>query len=353
MNRVLSTWFKRYLSHPEAVALVVIFIMTLIVFKTMGQVLTPVVAGAIIAYLLSGLVRKLERWHCPHLLAVSLVFSLFMILLLLSCLWLLPLLWNEMVNLVTEVPTMFNNTQALAFKLHDMFPELISINQLQQGITQVTAHLANFGKEVVSFSLTSLFGIVTMVVYLVLVPFLVFFFLRDGKDIMKWFLHFLPAKRHVLQGVWHELHGKIRSYIQGKIIEITIIAVVTMIAFGILGLRYAVLLGALVGVSVVIPYVGAVVVTVPIVVIGLIQWGWSEHFFYLMLIYTMISLLDANVLVPLLFSEIMNLHPLAIILSVLLFGNIFGFWGVFFAIPLMTLVSVVIKSWPKENRDKM
>ncbi|HBC72116.1 MAG TPA: AI-2E family transporter [Coxiellaceae bacterium] len=351
MNKVLSTWFRRYLSHPEAVALLIIFITTIIIFKTMGQVLTPIIFGAIIAYLLSGVVQKLQRWHCPRLLAVSLVFSLFMVLLLLTCLWLLPLLWDEMVNLVTEIPAVFNNAQVSVFKLHEMFPELISIKQLQQGVLQITTYLANFGKEVVTFSLTSLFGIVTMGVYLVLVPFLIFFFLRDGRDIMKWFINFLPAKRHMLEGVWYELHEKIHSYIQGKIIEVTIVSVVTMIAFGVLGLRYAVLLGALVGISVVIPYVGIVVVTAPIVVIGLIQWGWSEHFFYLMLVYAIIIVLDANVLVPLLFSEVMNLHPLAIILSVLFFGNIFGFWGVFFAIPLMTLVSVVVKSWPKENKE--
>src|SRR3990170_3643429 len=309
MNKVLSTWFKRYLSHPEAVALLIIFITTIIIFKTMGQVLTPIIFGAIIAYLLSGVVQKLQRWHCPRLLAVSLVFSLFMVLLLLTCLWLLPLLWDEMVNLVTEIPAVFNNAQVSVFKLHEMFPELISIKQLQQGVLQITTYLANFGKEVVTFSLTSLFGIVTMGVYLVLVPFLIFFFLRDDRDIMKWFINFLPAKRHMLEGVWHELHEKIHSYIQGKIIAVTI------------------------------------------VVIGLIQWGWSEHFLYLMLVYAIIIVLDANVLVPLLFSEVMNLHPLAIILSVLFFGNIFGFWGVFFAIPLMTLVSVVVKSWPKENKE--
>ena len=70
-----------------------------------------------------------------------------------------------------------------------------------------------------------------------------------------------------------------------------------------------------------------------------------------MLVYTVIIIFDANILVPVLFAEVMNLHPLAIILAVLLFGSLFGFWGVFFAIPLMALVNVVIKSWPKESLE--
>ena len=159
----------------------------------------------------------------------------------------------------------------------------------------------------------------------------------------------LITKRTVLEKVWHELYGKISSYIRGKVIEIVLVAVVTIVAFWILELRYAVLLGALVGLSVVIPYIGVVVVTVPVVIVGLIQWGWSDHFFYLMLIYVIITILDANILVPLLFAEVMSLHPLAIILAVLVFGSLFGFWGVFFAIPLMALINVVINSWPKVN----
>lgn len=351
MNKILSTWFKRYLSKPEALALLVICILAIVIFKTMGQVLVPIIVGVVLAYLLSGIVKQLERIHFPHLLAVIVAFSLFMSLLLLAFFWLLPLLWNQLIDFVTEIPLLLDRGQALIFKLHDVFPELVSVSQLQQMMTHITDYLANFGREIVKYSLISLLGIATIVVYLILVPLLVFFFLRDGKHIIQWFAQFLPKKRQILQGVWQEMHGKIRCYIRGKSIEIIIVAIVTIIAFGILGLRYTILLGALVGLSVVVPYVGVIVVTIPIVIVGVIQWGLTDHFFYLMLVYSLISILDANVLVPILFSGIMNLHPLAIILAVLIFGNLFGFWGVLFAIPLMTLLNVVVKSWPREEQS--
>lgn len=351
MNKTLSAWFKRYFSQPEALVLLVAFALAIIIFKTMGKVLAPVIVSVILAYLLYGMVKKLQQWRFPHILAVSVVFSLFISLLLLLFLFLLPLLWEQTVNLVSEIPAALNHGQAWLFGLHDRFPELISTSQLRQFVTYITTYFANFGKEIVSFSLASLFGIVTVVIYLVLVPLLVFFFLRDGNIIKQWFMQFLPEKRKVLESVWYEVYGKISSYIIGKLIEIALVAVVTIVAFWILGLHYAILLGALVGLSVVIPYVGAVMVTIPVVVVGLIQWGWSESFFYLMLVYTVITIFDANILVPILFAEVMNLHPLAIILAVLLFGSLFGFWGVFFSIPLMALVNVVITSWPKENLE--
>ncbi|MEI8055322.1 MAG: AI-2E family transporter [bacterium] len=351
MNKILSAWFKRYFSQPEAIVLLMVFILSIVAFKIMGKVLAPIIVSVILAYLLHGMVKKLQQWRFPHLLSVSVVFSLFIGLLLLLFLFLLPLLWEQTINLISEIPAALDNGQVLLFSLHDRFPDLISVNQLRQVVTYSTTYFANFGKEIVTFSLASLFGVVTVVVYLVLVPLLVFFFLRDGNAIKWWAMQFLPEKRKVLESVWYEVYEKISSYIRGRLIEIALIAIVTSIAFWILGLHYAVLLGALVGLSVVVPYIGAVIVTVPVVVVGLIQWGWSESFCYLISVYTVIIIFDANVLVPILFAEVMKLHPLAIILAVLFFGSLFGFWGIFFAIPLMALVNVVIKSWPKESLE--
>jgi putative permease len=351
MNKILSIWFKRYFSQPEAIILLMVFILAIVAFKTMGKVLAPVIVSVILAYLLHGMVKKLQQWHFPNLLAVGVVFSVFIGVLLLLFLFLLPLLWEQTINLVSEVPAALNHGQALLFGLHDRFPDLISVSQLHQLVRYSKTYFANFGKEIVSFSLASLFGVVTIIIYLVLVPLLVFFFLLDGSTIKKWIMQFLPERRKVLESVWYEVYGKISSYIRGRFIEIVLIATITIISFWVLGLHYAVLLGALVGLSVVIPYVGAVMVTVPVVVVGLIQWGWSGSFFYLISVYTVIIIFDANILVPILFAEVMNLHPLAIILAVLFFGSLFGFWGVFFAIPLMALVNVVINSWPKEGLE--
>src|SRR5690606_29576912 len=122
------------------------------------------------------------------------------------------------------------------------------------------------------------------------------------------------------------------------------------ITFSLFGLNYATLLSFLVGLSVIIPYVGAVIVTIPIAIIAYFQWGISSEWSYLMLTYLIIQALDANVLVPLLFSEVVGLHPVAIIIAVLFFGGIWGVGGVFFAIPLATLVQAILKAWPTRQK---
>ena len=106
------------------------------------------------------------------------------------------------------------------------------------------------------------------------------------------------------------------------------------------------MLGVLNGLSVLIPYIGATVVTIPIALVALFQFGLTPEFAWLMSGYLVIQALDGNVLVPLLFSEVVDLHPIAIIVAILVFGGLWGFWGVFFAIPLATLVQAVLKAWP-------
>jgi len=352
MQKTLTLWLKRYFSDPEAIGLVMIMLFAILAIKTMGYVLAPVIAGIVIAYMLLGMVRRLEKWHFPHLLAVSVTYICFLSVFFLVCIWLVPLLWEQLANLFSEIPTMVNRGQAFFLVLSERYPDIVNLKEWQQISAQLTAYLANLGKYILSFSLSSIVGIVTVVIYLVLVPLLVFFFLRDAKTILQWLEQFMPKKRHAMRIIWNDVHSKIGRYISGKVIEVIIIGVVSSIAFILLGLHYAILLGFLVGLSVVIPYIGFVVITVPLVIVGLIQWGWNEQFFYLMLAYVVISIVDANILVPLLFAEAMKLHPLAIILAVLIFGGLGGFWGVFFAIPLMTLVNAIIKAWPKTDNEK-
>ena len=135
--------------------------------------------------------------------------------------------------------------------------------------------------------------------------------------------------------------------VTGKFIEMLLVATASYILFAFLGLPYAVLIAILVGLSVIIPIFGAILVTIPVVLIGLYEWGLSENFYWLLGFYLLIQILDGNVLVPILFSTRNNLHPVVIIIAVLFFGGIWGFWGLFFAIPLATFVKAIINSWPE------
>ncbi|RMQ82350.1 hypothetical protein ALP97_01405 [Pseudomonas salomonii] len=349
MFKVLRDWIQRYFSDEEAVVLAVLLFLAFTAVLTLGGMLAPVLAGMVLAYLMQGLVTTLERLRLPGGVAVGLVFALFMGLLVVFIVVVLPLLWHQLITLFNELPGMLAKWQSLLLLLPERYPHLVSDEQVLQAIEVARGEIGKFGQWALTFSLSSLPLLVNIMIYLVLVPILVFFFLKDRAMIGRWVSGYLPRERALITRVAEEMNRQIANYIRGKVIEIVICGGVTYIAFVALGLNYAALLALLVGVSVVVPYVGAVVVTVPVMLIALFQWGWSDQFIYLMAVYGIIQTLDGNVLVPLLFSEAVNLHPVAIICAVLLFGGLWGFWGVFFAIPLATLFKAVLDAWPRQE----
>ncbi|POA17432.1 MULTISPECIES: AI-2E family transporter [unclassified Pseudomonas] len=349
MFKVLRDWVQRYFSDEEAVVLAVLLVLAFTAVLTLGGMLAPVLAGMVLAYLMQGLVSTLERLRLPGGVAVGLVFALFMGLLLVFMVVAVPLLWHQLITLFNELPGMLVKWQSLLLLLPERYPHLVSDEQVLRAIEVARSEIGKFGQWALTFSLSSLPLLVNIMIYLVLVPILVFFFLKDRVMIGQWVRGYLPRERALITRVGQEMNRQIANYIRGKVMEMAICGGVTYIGFIALGLNYSALLALLVGVSVVVPYVGAVVVTVPVMLIALFQWGWSDQFIYLMAVYGIIQTLDGNVLVPLLFSEAVNLHPVAIICAVLLFGGLWGFWGVFFAIPLATLFKAVLDAWPRKE----
>lgn len=346
MIKVFERWVDRYFADEEAILIAVLLVVSVTVLVTLGVVLAPMITAIIIAFLLQGVVAKLEQWRVPHLGAVTAAFLLLVSSILLVLLVLLPTIWSQSVKLASEAPKMLKQVQQVVSVLPERYPDLLSEEQVNQLMAATSAEMGQLAQKILTFSLAQLPILFAVLIYLVLVPILVFFFLKDGTSMVAWVGQKLPNKRPLMRQIWHEMNQQIANYVRGKVVEIIIVAGVSVITFTVLGVNYALLLGIIVGLSVLIPYIGAAVATIPVALIGFFQWGWSSDFMYLMLAYGIIQGLDGNVLVPLLFSEAVKMHPVVIVLAVLVFGGLWGFWGVFFAIPLATLVKAILTAWP-------
>lgn len=348
MIHVLRNWVVRYFSDPEAVLLMVLLIGGIMLFAWMGAILAPVIASIIIAYLLQWLVNRLVLWRIPKLPAVLIVYIAFLGVFLCAMFILWPIIWQQLLKLVDELPNMISKTRQFLYLLPDRFPEYITKETVDVTVATSSMEMKRFASQLLTMSIASIPSFIALIVYFILVPIMVFFFLKDAKLISDYMGNFLPEKHKVLHTVWQDVDMQIGNYVRGKVAEVFIVGIASYIAFYLFHLQYAILLAVLVGVSVLVPYVGAAVVTVPVVLVAFFQWGYNApEFFYLVMTYGIIQTIDGTVLVPLLFSEAVNLHPVAIIVAILVFGGFWGFWGVFFAIPLATLVKAVIVAWPK------
>jgi len=345
---LLKNWFKRSFSDPQVVILGVVLLFGFAVIVGLGKWLAPLFAGLVIAYLLEAVVSALQRLGLSRLPAVILVFLLFMALMLFLLLGFVPQISRQLTQLVHQFPDYLTQGQELLTQLPEKYPQLVSDEQLQALMGALGKEMANTGQQLLTWSLSSVAVVFGLVIFMVLVPVLVFFFLKDKDLMISWFVSFLPHERTLVNRVWIEAETQIANYVRGKVMEIFIVGSVTYITFILLGLQYSALLSTLVGLSVLIPYIGAAVVTLPIALVAFFQYGWGWEFGQVLIAYGVIQALDGNVLVPLLFSEVVNLHPVAIIIAILVFGGLGGFWGIFFAIPLATLVQAILRAWPRD-----
>ncbi len=349
---MIRDWFKKNFADPQVVYLAVGLLLIFGGIFWFGKTLAPFLTSVVIAYLLNGLVDPIIRLRCPRLVATLLVYMLFVLCLLLIFFALIPMLSKQASQLVQQLPSIIGEGQKTLMQLPQQYPDFISSLQVQELISMIQLQLGQLGQQVVSLSLSSVVGLISILIYVILVPMMVFFLMKDRTRITRWVADCLPSENALAKQVWKQVDIQIGNYVRGKFWEVLIVWWADYVAFRVMGLPYAMLLSVLVGLSVLVPYVGAAVVTVPVIAVAWHTWGWSPDMIYLVSVYLVIQALDGTVLVPLLFSEVVNLHPVAIMVAVLFFGGVWGVLGVFFAIPLATLVQAVMVAWPRAGRVK-
>jgi putative permease len=343
---VISNWFRRQLADQQVILLTALLILGLAIIVFLGGFLAPVFAGLVIAYLLDSPAEALVRRGVPHTLSVCLVFIAFLTGSVFTLLALMPLLSEQLTQLVLALPIMITSVQELLLGLPERFPNLIETEQIAEVTSTMRKEMLQAAQQLVVLSWGSIGNFVSLIVYVFLVPLVVFFFLKDKRQLIGWLASYLPEERDLTLQVGRDLNRRIGDYVRGKSYEIVIVTFVTLVFFLFLDLRFALLLSILTGLSVLIPYIGVAAVAVPVTFVALFQFGVTTPFFVALGTYAFIQMIDGNVLAPLLLSEVVSLHPIAIVVAILIFGGIWGFWGLFFAIPLATLADCVLRAWP-------
>ena len=348
---VLGGWVNRYFSRPDAIFLISVLLVIALVLYTLAGALAPVLTGLVLAFLLQGLVGRLEKLGSPRLLAIALAMIVLIGTVATVVLLVVPLLWQQAADLLALAPTLVGMLRDGLSSLADAFPDFITEEQILGVVNESSKELGNLSGVLLESAFSQVFSLFGLVIYLVLVPMSVFFLLKDKELLMAHLASLLPKDRPLLDAVGSQMNAQLGNYVRGKAVEILLVGTVTFITFLFFGLNYAALLGVLVGISVLIPFIGAAIVTLPVFMIAVLQFGWSLDLAWVMLAYAIIQFLDGNVLVPLLFSEAVDLHPITIIIAILAFGGLWGLWGVFFAIPLATFIKAIYAAWPRAPRD--
>jgi len=348
MRDLIDKFIARFFFNEESIYFGFLLLSCFIFILLFGNILLPVFLSIVIAFLLNGLLRSFESLRISHTVSLSLTLIIFFGFYL-SIFIALP-------SLGAQINSLLQNLPVIAVAFQDTFSGLAETYGDIFSDEDINALFLNFSDQVnnlLSQALGQLAGTISFmfnaVLYALLVPIMVFFFLKDKTVLLPMLTGFLPKKRGFMNSVFSEMNDQLYNYVTGKVIEMLIVASFSYLVFVLLGLPYAVLIAILVGLSVIIPFFGAILVTIPVAFLGLYEWGLTSQFYWLMFLYLLIQILDGNVLVPFLFSTRNNLHPVMIIITILFFGGIWGFWGLFFAIPLATFIKAIVNSWPVPN----
>lgn len=349
MFDILVHWYKRRFSDPNAVALACLLVVLFLLIYFFRSILTPIIIAVILAYLLDWPTTRLERAGLSRTFASTLVFVLFLLCVILVILLLLPIMWHQAVSLIEQLTLLATRLNEFILRLSARYPDFIDDTILNSFSNKIQHIMMQAGNQIIRFSLNSLASFLTVIVYSFILPLLLFFMLKDKQQIRDYCQQFLPQKRALIHQVAVKMHLQMGDFLRGKAIEVVLLAVIASIVFFFLKLNYALLLGILVGLSLLIPYIGLIIVTIPVTLVAFSQWGMGGEFWLVIICYSIIQIIDGNVIAPLLYSEVVNLHPLAIIVAVIIFGGLWGVWGVFFAIPLAMLINIILQLWPDNN----
>ena len=200
MISIFRKWYDRYLSEEESVLLLVILVGSLILLAAVGHIFTPIFVAVVLAYLMQGVANQLYKWGLSTRIGVWIATLMFTSAFFAFVLGLLPLVWRQLVSLAREAPAMVERGRAALSVLPEKYPAIVSQEQINLAMNSVQGDMAGLGQLLVTKGFSSIPGLLAVLVYLVLTPLMVFFFLKDRDQILDWFIA-LVAKRKVANSI--------------------------------------------------------------------------------------------------------------------------------------------------------
>ena len=276
MQTLFGKFINRFFSNEESIYFAILLLFSFLFIILFGNALLPVIISIVIAFLLNGLMRTLLNMQISKKLALTLTLIVFFGFYL-SLFIALPSLGAQINNLLQNLPSIVSSFQLTLTEMNNYFSK--------EDLDLIFSNLSNQINNLLSSALGQLAGTISLmfnaILYAIMIPLMVFFFLKDKEELLPLAGFILPKKNGFMQSVFSEMNDQLFNYVTGKFIEMLIIASSSYVLFAILGLPYAVLIAILVGLSVIIPIFGAILVTIPVVLIGLYEWGLTENFYWL------------------------------------------------------------------------
>lgn len=358
-TRETVTWFWKWILNNKVVSILLISLLiflNLLAFSKVSYMFSPirdflsiiglpVILAGVLYYLVNPLVDWMERKKIPRLLGITWIFIVIGALIVWGITTLIPIIQEQTISIIKNWPIYWDNivSQIDSWLRSDVLSEFQTrLSDFNTNLLSNVTDQANGVLDSTFASIGSVVGAVTnIVIAIVTMPFILFYLLKDGKNLPYHLMKMVPSKMRVnTYQLLSEINTQISQYIRGQLVVAFFVGLMFWIGFAIIGLEYAVTLGVLAGFLNLIPYLGSFLATIPAVVIALVDS--PSMLVKVLIVFAIEQMIEGRVIQPQILGSNLEIHPLTIIIVLLSAGKIFGVPGVILGIPGYAVLKVIV-----------
>ncbi|WP_314060471.1 AI-2E family transporter [uncultured Vagococcus sp.] len=368
-ERSKVSWFwKWFLNNQVVTGLLVILLCLLIillftkvsylftpVWQFFGIVGFPIVFAGILYYFLNPLVNILENRGIKRVWAITIIFIGIIALMAWGIIILVPKIQEQTLSFLNNWPSYWKTIEGKTTEWlgHPMFDQYVDqLEKISESLFDSVGNIVKNLSKTTFEGIGSFIGTVANVfITVITTPFILFYLLKDGKDMMSYFINFLPTKaRKPTTKVLIDINNQVSQYIRGQLTVAFAVAVMFVIGFSLIGLDYSITLGILAGFLNLIPYLGSFLATIPALILGLVIG--PSMLIKVVIVFIIEQVIEGRFVSPLVLGSQLKIHPITIIFVLLTAGKLFGVVGVIVGIPGYAAIKVVVTHFFEWYRDK-
>ena len=328
-------------------------VLFLVLFWFLGDVLLPFLVGGAIAYFLDPVADRLERMGMSRAAATTLISVVALLLVILLVLAVIPTLVNQLTALINAAPDIARRLQQF---LLERFPALAdSTSTIRQTLAEIGAAIQSRGAQLAQGVLTSALGVISVIVFIVVVPVVAFYLLLDWDKMIDRIDAMLPRDHApTIRRLGREIDQVLAGFVRGQVSVCIALGTFYAVALMAAGLQFGLIVGAIAGAITFIPYVGSIIGGTLAVGLALFQfWGDWVQIGIIAAIFAAGQFIEGNILTPKLVGKSVGLHPVWLLFALSAFGSVFGFVGMLIAVPVAAAIGVLTRFGVEQYRASL
>lgn len=359
MDHHKSTLFKKkVLNNKLVVYTFIILLMSMTIFALskitfiftpiatiLGAIFLPILLAGVFFYVLEPVTDFLEKRGLNRILSIIIIYIAVLLVITGVITLIVPPLKSQFQDLYRSMPALINEVKQMTSQLTNtqIFEEVNS--SLQSNADKIgkklSESISNYSSNLTHGIATTVGAITDIVLAIAMLPILLFYLLKDGKNLPDYIVRFLPRTLHgEAKRILRDMNKGLSSYIRGQFLVSICVGILLFIGYLIIGLKYPLVLAAIGTITNVVPYLGPVIAVIPAAIIAIVQSPFM--LVKLAIVWSIAQLLESKGISPLVMGKSLNVHPVTVIFVIIIAGNMFGILGIIFAVPGYTILKVIV-----------